>query len=281
MDMMSKDEHEYLALEEIHEELLKLLLRFDAFCKEHGLRYSLDSGTLLGAVRHKGFIPWDDDVDVNMPRPDYDRLMSLEGELADDLHLVNAGNSDFVYGFCKFCTDKVRAQEPSYEGHMDEMLWIDIFPTDGMPADAADAAKAKALVRKATRRNVWANVNHQSERGLKRAIKTVGGALFGLGDPRGCMLAAIAEAVSSPGYESAERVGCFVGTDRGCWSIPKGGYEKTVNMEFEGRMLPCMSCWDEFLTALYGDYMQLPPEDQRRTHCLKAWRVGEDEKEKR
>ena len=276
---------EYLTLDELHAELLKLLLRFDAFCREHGLRYSLDSGTLLGAVRHKGFIPWDDDIDVSMPRPDYDRLISLEGELADDLHLVNAANSNFACGFCKLCTDAVRAQEPSYEGRMDEMLWIDIFPTDGMPSDAAEAAKEKTLVRKAMRRNVWASVNHQNEHGLKRLVKTVGGAIFRLGKPRERMLAAIAEAVSSPGYETAERVGCFVGAEKSYWSLPKDAYEKTVDMEFEGHMLPCMSCWDEFLTALYGDYMQLPPEEQRRTHCLKAWRVNRggmnaDDKEK-
>ena len=74
MDKLMDEERTYLTLDEVHEELLNLLLRFDAFCKEHNLRYSLDSGTLLGAVRHKGFIPWDDDIDLNMPRPDYDRL---------------------------------------------------------------------------------------------------------------------------------------------------------------------------------------------------------------
>ena len=88
-------ELKYLTLAELQGELLKLLLRFDAFCKERGLRYSLDSGTLLGAVRHKGFIPWDDDVDVDMPRPDYERLMAFEKELPEGLHLVNANNSIF------------------------------------------------------------------------------------------------------------------------------------------------------------------------------------------
>ena len=64
-----------------------------------------------------------------------------------------------------------------------------------------------------------------------------------------------------------------MGSESTLWTLPKDEYEKTVELEFEGRMLPCMSCWNEFLTELYGDYMQLPPEDQRRTHCLKAWRV--------
>lgn len=267
-------ELKYLTLAELQGELLKLLLRFDAFCKERGLRYSLDSGTLLGAVRHKGFIPWDDDVDVDMPRPDYERLMAFEKELPEGLHLVNANNSIFPYGFCKLCTDEIRAQEPSYDGVMVETLWIDIFPIDGVPSDRRERQKSRRRVWNVVRRNVWATINHSSEGGLKKGVRSVYGAFFRLGNPRARMLDTIAEAAAHPGYADAERLGCPVGTEKFSWSIPKDGYEKTVEMEFEGHMLPCMSCWDEFLTALHGDYMQLPPEDQRQTHCLKAWRVN-------
>ena len=268
-----ESDFKYLTLDELQYELLEMLLKFDTFCKEHELRYSLDSGTLLGAVRHKGFIPWDDDLDVNMPRPDYERLLSIQSELPEGFYIVNAKNSRFAYGFSKLCTDAIRAQEPSYEGSVDEMLWIDIFPTDGLPSNDVEADMVWKRVRKTTKRNVWDSVNHQSEQGIRKVIKIVGGTLFRLGKPQERMLSAISEAASNPGYENAERVGCFVGSEDKFWSLPKDAYEKTVTLEFEGHMLPCMSCWDEFLTKLYGDYMQLPPETQRQTHCLKAWRV--------
>lgn len=267
---------EYLTLAEVHEELLKLLLRFDSFCKKYSLRYSLDSGTLLGAVRHKGFIPWDDDLDVDMPRPDYERLLSLEKELPRGLHLMHAANSKFAYGFCKICTDDIRAQEPSYEGVMNETLWIDILPIDGVPSNSLEQQKSRKRIWNDVRRNVWATVNHSCEKGPKRIVKSFCGALFRLGNPRARMLRTINEAISNPGYDAAVRLGCPVGTEKFSWSIPKDGYERTVEMEFEGHMFPCMGCWDEFLTALYGDYMQLPPEDQRQSHCLKAWRVNKE-----
>ena len=273
MAVVDETAREYLTLAEVHEELLSLLLRFDAFCREQGLRYSLDSGTLLGAVRHKGFIPWDDDLDINMPRPDYDRLRQLEGKLPDGMCLQTASNSAFMCGFSRICTQSVRAQEAIYEGVMDEMLWIDIFPTDGVPNDLSVARKAKRRVRTASILNVWAMGNHSKEGGLYGLARTVGGALLKLGDTRGHLLRTIDGAASLFSYDESERVGCIVGGEVELWTIPKEGYENFVEMEFEGHLLPCMGCWDEFLTALYGDYMQLPPEDKRATHCIKAWRV--------
>ena len=90
------------------------------------------------------------------------------------------------------------------------------------------------------------------------------------------MLQIVNSVASNPGYENASRVSSFLGQAEHGWSIPKDGYEAVIEMEFEGHMFPVMGCWDEYLTKCYGDYMQLPPEDQRQTHCLKAWRVNNE-----
>ena len=77
----------------------------------------------------------------------------------------------------------------------------------------------------------------------------------------------------NPGYERAERVSSFMGGAKTGWSLPKLGYEDMTTVELAGHEFPAMGCWDEYLTKVYGDYMKLPPESERITHHLKAWRV--------
>ena len=124
------EDRRYLSHEELQQEELRLLLAFDSLCKQQGLRYSLQAGTLLGAVRHRGFIPWDDDVDVSMPRPDYERLLTLGDLVPAPLGLVTPYNSEFPLPFAKVVATNVRAQEEVAEGVLEEYLWIDVFPIE-------------------------------------------------------------------------------------------------------------------------------------------------------
>lgn len=268
-----------LSIEELHQKELELLEAFDAFCSEHGLRYSLTAGTLLGAIRHKGFIPWDDDIDVCMPRPDYDRLATLAGELPAGLRLVGPENSPFVYPWRKFCTESIRAQEPTYEGVMDQMLWIDVFVMDGVSSDESEIERIQVRMNKASRASVWSSANHNSESMGKRFIKNAAKALLNPEHAKTKMMAMAERVATEPGYDAASRVSSVLGLAKHGWSLPKEGYEDMVEVEFEEHMLPAMGCWDEYLTKCYGDYMQLPPEDKRQTHCLKTWCVNEDTKE--
>lgn len=148
---MSSERHldkEYLSRDQVQDRLLQILLYFDGYCKEHGLRYWLAAGTLLGAVRHKGFIPWDDDVDVMMPRSDFEKLMISFNDPGDRFFLTDWNNSPISNPFPKLCDRQVFLESWGYEGVCDENLWVDIFPVDGAPDSFSEYQRWKKADRR-------------------------------------------------------------------------------------------------------------------------------------
>lgn len=268
------EDRRYLSHEELQQEELRLLLAFDSLCKQHGLRYSLQAGTLLGAVRHKGFIPWDDDVDVSMPRPDYERLLTLSDAMPAPLGLLTPGNSAFPLPFSKVITTSVRAQEEVAEGVMDEYLWIDIFPMDGAFDSDDENSKVQSRLNRLMRMSVWqAYGAHPGDPAIKKLVKTIARPFCKALRAKRRTLACADAVMRNPGYERAERVCSFMGGAKRGWSLPKLGYEDMITVELAGHEFLAMGCWDEYLTKVYGDYMKLPPESERITHHLKVWRV--------
>ena len=112
---------------------LDILICFDRICRENSLRYSLAYGSLLGAVRHKGFIPWDDDIDVIMPRADYEKLLKLDN-IGENMKIFHFRNSDYFYPFAKMCDIRYKLFE-SYRPEKCLGPYIDIFPLDYLPDD--------------------------------------------------------------------------------------------------------------------------------------------------
>jgi lipopolysaccharide cholinephosphotransferase len=265
-----------LNLQETHEALLGILLEFDRVCREHRLRYTIAFGTLLGAVRHKGFIPWDDDIDVLMPRPDYEKFIetvSRGGVINDHFLLSSDRGKNAVYPFVKVMDDRFAVKSTTHKEV--PYLFIDIFPLDGFPDDPK---KIKKLYKKAQRNDSVVMLCHYSTvAGVKGKIIRFLAAVFGvyavaksIGEARS-IRKTNALAAKIP-YDQATHLSNY-GWGKPCTVLPKEKYESLTELEFEGHYFSAMEAWDEFLSVRYGDYMQLPPLKKRWSdHSMKVYR---------
>lgn len=269
---MKKNHPEYLNTEEIHSALLGILVEFDRICRKYELRYSLAYGTLIGAVRHKGFIPWDDDIDVIMPRPDYEKFYAIahSGELGEHFSVTEDRGKKAFYPFCKLLDDRFSIKSWS---HIEvPYLFIDIFPLDGAPDDPKTLKKhfskrmrycaIAALAR-------WAVP--EQKRYLVLRFLGFPFYLFGTiyGSPRASNNAT--KNAMKYDYDACEKCGNF-SFGESSWTMEKDKLFTLTEMPFEGKSFFCMAGYDEFLTMIYGDYMKLPPVEKQITHGLKVMR---------
>ncbi len=149
------DSHCDTLLQRVHAVQLRLLKEFDRVCRENGLQYFAVHGTLLGAVRHEGFIPWDDDIDVAMPREDYDRFATLAPKALKKGFFFQTPENDptcFYGGYGKLRDDSSAAFEVQNEGHnCHQGIWIDVFPLDNVSGDAKQREKLQQKIRRVQR----------------------------------------------------------------------------------------------------------------------------------
>ena len=259
---------------------MRMLRAFNAFCDAMGLEYTLAGGTLLGAVRHKGFIPWDDDIDVSMGRPCYDEFLSKrkEFEAETEYRVVPFRGTEIdVTPYFKVINPSIMVKADIAEES--ENLWIDVFPVDALPTTDVDLRKTYKKAARLRKAIILAGVKPES--GTTFAKQLAKRALQAPLSPPGVVrrqslrLDSLARAVP---YGSTPYVG---GVTWGLYGIGEKvslkGFENHVYFPFEGQDFPCMSCWDEYLTGLYGEYMQLSPFEKRRGHDVVAWRIGGDE----
>ena len=258
-----------LTSEEVKSHLVEILKEVAAFCKENNIRYYLAWGTMLGAVRHKGFIPWDDDIDLWMPRPDYDRFISL---WKHDTYTFHSPETDLEWplNFGKVCDERFTA--PDRFGN-DFGLYIDVFPLDGMPLKDGMARRHLKITRRIE--HLWSNqLFTRKQRIVKTSpisqnIKIILGKITHFFIPFRLIRKKLNHQYRKFSFDNSVIVCCL---PHNSLIYEKNIFEPAKEGIFEGSTYNLPNDFDRCLRILYGDnYLEIPPESERYSHDISVW----------
>lgn len=262
-----------ISVGEIKKIELDILNQFVTICEKYNLRYYLMWGTLLGAVRHKGFIPWDDDIDVGMPRTDYEAFKEILGNniLNHQWKLLTWENRETNYNFMKMVDIRTIVQEKCIEGETG--VWIDIFPIDGLPENYL-LSRVLCMKLEFLRKLLFVSISRPNyqEKKLKNKIKNIIRPLARR-IPSELLCEKINNVFLKYDYDSCKFVGAVSGGSSYRARIERQIYEEDYAL-FEGREYRVPKGRDKLLRQSYGDYMRLPPKNKRISHTFKAqWKI--------
>lgn len=257
-------------LEEIQDLALSILIKVDRFCAEQNIEYFLAYGTLLGAVRHKGFIPWDDDIDLWMKRKDYERFLSefpAWGE-KEGLFINSARNVRKNYNrvYSQVCLENTKLIANDRNTDFREGFFLDVFPIDGTPDDPV--RRWFRLTRLQLIKNIGsaAGFRNRGVKGWKQLILLAGSMVF-----RPFNTSKIMERYDHIAAKSDFDDSMYIqipyalahGRNK---LMPRQLFDQSQKTRFGVSEYSIPAAYDEILTRIYGNYMELPPEEKRKPH---------------
>lgn len=277
-DYLERVEMRRMSLSEIQETNVNTLFVFAEYCDCRGLRYWLAYGTLIGAVRHKGIIPWDDDIDVWMPRPDYERFSeSFNADNEDTPYrFYYMGNDNCQYDYRGIVADERTAH--SYERRVTDLqygLHIDVFPLDYQSEDERvrirEARRTYRLVDLAHRLCLVDQKKHLATRSFSYGV------VYRIAKACSKVLSLRKMLMRQDERARHHAKSSWVGIvgDPAIAGYRAEWFNQTIDLPFNGRMLHVPAGYDDILRTQYGDYMQLPPPEQRKPYGTGYWRDDE------
>lgn len=253
-----------ITLEEKKIVLLDILSAVDTFCKEHSIRYSMACGTMLGAVRHKGFIPWDDDLDIYLLRDDYKKLESEFPALLDGKYCFSSlsRTEGWHCAYGKICDDRTVSANTKAK-RIPFGINIDVYPIDDVPDGENEWNKYRVIQKKAVCdvRNKTLSISSQNS--FKRNLRLIWDKLPCLFQTREELLSKLDRVAQlNNGKNHSMCFECAQGLVQQ-HPFPKSLFSSIVNWPFEDRVFKGFKDADSYLRNGYGDYMKLPPEEKR------------------
>lgn len=256
-------------IKKIQEKSLEMALYFQKFCKENDLLFYFCGGCCIGAIRHQGFIPWDDDVDVFMPRPDYEKLKKLWNEKADiKRYTMVDSDEDYIDRnlFLNIRDNETTFIRP-YQTDLDisHGLILDVLPIDGYPSSKL---KRKMQMLWATIYSVYRSQRIPENHGK---LMTLAGKMALAIVPTFKMRYRVwkyaeKQMTKYPIQECSAVTELCAGPHYMKNKYPKSAFKNAVYKEFEGHMMPIPAGYDAYLGIAFGDYMKLPPKEKQVAH---------------
>ena len=268
-----------MVLEEVHKVLYDILVDIHEFCLENNIQYSLGGGTLLGAIRHDGFIPWDDDIDIQMSRPEYERFIhSYHSKRGYKLFSREiSGCEDVSVAFARVCDIERTYVDTGLNPWRKNPtgLWVDILPIDGAPSDKKTARKRIRRMTFLWKISKYARarlpISFSKAKGLNTKVKLLIKKIFSRIMPSNFMVSYIKMCQKYP-FETSEYLANYTTMQNGSreWQ-PKSSMNRFVLHKFEEGEFFIMEDYNTSLSHLYDDYMKLPPEEKRIAHIANTY----------
>lgn len=263
---MKCKEYDDKTLASLHEVELEIFDEFVRICKKHKLEYFMTGGTMLGAIRHEGFIPWDDDIDLGMMRKDYDLFIQYAKEELDEKYYLDCfeTNKDYYLPFAKIRKNNtIFDEEDSHHLNNHKGIFIDIIPFENAPHQDSFKQKIQAILV----RNITDTMFYKTKiRKLKNSRHPVFVAFLSI-LPKRTLMKLQNKLMHLHKDDNSEYVVALAGT----YGYVKETSKRSVflpskNIKFEDRTYRGMNNPDAYLTRIFGDYMKLPPKEKRRNH---------------